>query len=206
LLARAGGGASVIQCCYAAIERRELPISKQVQGVAVGSLPDHCRRPWPGPDIYHHEDPNGLFVASDNRLDLIGLKLPQSEPSHSSIIEAPTPSCCSFQPTMHRIPGDSFGSSNSELVQTLDTEERDFIKSSAAVLQSIISCPTCRTECLPTSLALVATTLPPPGLVETIANNGSGGALFGWSVVRVWTADTLHGWWTVSGPKLMASN
>ena len=79
---------------------------------------------------------------------------------------------------MNRIPGDSFDSSNGRLVQTFDTEGGDFIKGGATVLESIIRCPGCRAERLPTSLALVATTLSPPGLVKTMANDGSGVAIF----------------------------
>ena len=97
---------------------------------------------------------------------------------------------------MHRIPGDSLDSSNGRLVQTLDSERSDFIKCGEAVLESIISCPGCRAERLPTSLALVATTLPPPGLVEAVGDNLSGSGFFQRCALAVWTAGTLHGFWT----------
>ena len=148
-------------------------VSKQVQCVAVASFADHCRRPKPRPDVDHDEDPDRLLLASDDRSDLIGLKFYRREPSYFSIIEPTTPGGCSFQPTMNRIPGDSLDSSDGGLVQAFDTERGDFIKGRATVLESIIRCAGCRAECLPTSLALVATTLSPPGLVEAMANDGS---------------------------------
>ena len=107
---------------------------------------------------------------------------------------------------MNRIPGDSLDSSDGRLVQAFDTESGDFIKGGAPVLESIIGCPGCRAECLPTSPALVATTLPPPGRVEAVANDGSGSGFSRARAVPVWTAETLHGSWTLSTVELMASN
>jgi hypothetical protein len=77
--------------------------------------------------------------------------------------------------------------------QTLDAESRDLIKGGTPVLESIIRCPSCRAECLPASLALVATMLSPPGLVEAVANDGSDVAMFRGGAVLVGTAETLHG-------------
>jgi hypothetical protein len=96
--------------------------------------------------------------------------------------------------------------SNGRLVQTLDIERGDSIKRGAAVLESIISCPGCRAEHLPTSLALVATTLAPPSCVETMANDGSDVALSRGTAVPVGTVEALHGWWPCRTPKLMAWN
>ena len=92
------------------------------------------------------------------------------------------------------------------LVQTFDTEGGDLIKDRTPVLESMIRCPGCRAERLPTSLALVATTLSPSSLVEAMANDGSGVAFSRWRAVPVWTAETLHGSWTLSTLELMASN
>ena len=107
---------------------------------------------------------------------------------------------------MHRIPRDLFDSSNGGLVQTLDTEGGNFIKRGAAMSESTVGGPRCQGECLPTTPTLVATTLPSPGLVETIANNSPGGSFFEWIAVRVGTIETLHGWWTFLAPELLASN
>jgi hypothetical protein len=84
---------------------------------------------------------------------------------------------------MDRIPGNSLDPSDGRLIQALDTEGGDFIKRGATVVESVIRRPDCRAECLPTSLAVVATTLPPPSLVKTMANDGSAAADFGgWAV------------------------
>jgi hypothetical protein len=46
-------------------------IAKQGQRVLVASFADHGRRPEPGPDIDHGKDPDGLFLAPDDRFDLV---------------------------------------------------------------------------------------------------------------------------------------
>jgi hypothetical protein len=69
--------------------------------------------------------------------------------------------------------GDSLDSSNGRLIEAFDNEGGDFIKRGTVVLQSIIRCPVCRAEYLTTSLALVATMLPPSGLVKAMTNDGS---------------------------------
>ena len=107
---------------------------------------------------------------------------------------------------MDRIPGNSLDSSDGRLIQALDTEGGDFIKPGATVLESIIRCPVCRAERLSTRPALVATSLPPPGRVKAVANDGSDLALSRGRAVLVGTAETLHGWWTLLTPELMASN
>ena len=57
------------------------------------------------------------------------------------------------------------------------------------MLDSIIGRPSCRAKCLPTNLALVATTLPPCCLVEAMANDGCGAAIFRGRAVPVGTAE-----------------
>jgi hypothetical protein len=172
-------------------------VAKQVQGVAVAALAHHGRWPKPRPDIDHGEDPHRLFLAPDDRSDLVCLKLYRGEPSYLSITEATTAASCLFQPAMNRIPGNSFDSSDSRLVHTLDTESGDFIKRGVSVLESIIRGPVCRGERLPTSLALVTTTLSPPGLVEAVANDDSEVTFSRKWAVLVGTAETFHGWWTL---------
>ncbi len=68
---------------------------------------------------------------------------------------------------MDRIPGNSLDSSNGGLVQTLDTESRDFVKACAPVLEV----SGCGAECLPTTLAQVATTPSPPRSEEAMGND-----------------------------------
>src|SRR5262249_38902905 len=107
---------------------------------------------------------------------------------------------------MNCIPGDLLGSSNSRLIEAFDTEGGDLVKDYTPMMDSIIRCPSCRAERLPTSLALVAPTLSPPGRVETVANDGCSVALSRGMAVPVGTIETLHGEWTLSRAKLMASN
>ena len=98
---------------------------------------------------------------------------------------------------MDRVPGDSFDSSNGRPIHALDTEGPNFIERGATVLQSITWCLVCRAERLATSLALVATTLSPPGRVKTVPNDGSDFTFSLGRAVLVGTAETLHGWWTL---------
>ena len=62
----------------------------------------------------------------------------------------------------------------------------------------MIRCPDCRAERLPTNLALVATTLSPSSPVKAMANDGPSVAFSRWRAMLVWTAETLHGSWTLS--------
>jgi hypothetical protein len=56
---------------------------------------------------------------------------------------------------MHHVPTDLLGSSNSRLIEAFDTEGGDLVKDCTPMMDSIIRCPSCRAERLPTSLALV---------------------------------------------------
>jgi hypothetical protein len=59
------------------------------------------------------------------------------------------------------------------LDEVFGKDSRNFIKGATPVLESMIGCSGCRAERLPTILALVATTLPPPSRIEAMANDGS---------------------------------
>jgi hypothetical protein len=48
--------------------------------------------------------------------------------------------------------------------------------------------------------------VPPSGLVEAVAKDKSGVVFSRCSAVPVWTAETLHGSWTLSTLELMAWN
>jgi hypothetical protein len=106
---------------------------------------------------------------------------------------------------MNRIPSNPLDSSDGGLVQTLDTESRNFIKGATPVLKSMIGCSGCRAERLPTILATVSTSFPPSSRVEAMANDLSGSRL-SLRAAAVWTAETLHVSWTLSTPELMAWN
>jgi hypothetical protein len=76
-------------------------------------------------------------------LHFVCLKLCHGEPFHFPITEATTPVRCSFQPAMHRIPGNALDSSDGRLIQALDTEGGDLIEDRTPVLESVIRCPSC---------------------------------------------------------------
>jgi hypothetical protein len=132
-----------------------------------------------------------LLLATDDRSDLVGLKFPSRKTLDFSVIESTTAGAGLLQPAMNRIPGNSFDSSDRRLVQAFDTQSSNSIKRGATVLESIIRCATGRGERLPTSLALVATTLSPSSFVKTMANDGAHVVFPG---VLVGTAETLHRW------------
>src|SRR4029453_13375672 len=99
---------------------------------------------------------------------------------------------------MNRIASYWLDPGDSRFAHAFDAQSRDFIKSGAPVLESIIRCAGRRAECLPTSSALVATTLSPPSRIETVTDNAS---CCGFSRPRaspVWTAEKLHRLWTLS--------
>jgi hypothetical protein len=107
---------------------------------------------------------------------------------------------------MDRVPGNSLDPSNGRFVRTFDTQSRDFIKGGSPELKSIVGCSGVRAEGLPANPALVSTTLPPPGLVETVTDNASGSGFSQPQASPVWTAETLHSSWILSRVVLMASN
>jgi hypothetical protein len=125
---------------------------------------------------------------------------------YRSTIEPATPSSRSFEPTMHCVPCDLFDSSDGGLVGSFNAESRHFIEGSTTVLESMIRSSGCRAERLPTSLTLVATTLAPPSPIEAMANDSPCTAVFRGRAVRIRTAETLHGWWTLWARELMALN
>ncbi|HEY6270544.1 MAG TPA: hypothetical protein VIX19_00950 [Terriglobales bacterium] len=162
-------------------------VSKKGERVLVTSFADHRGRPQAGPDVDHGEDPDLLLLPSDDRSDLIGLKLHDGEAFYFSMIEPSTAGRGSFQPTMNGVPADPVDSSDGGLVEAFDAESGNRIKCATTVLESVISCSDSRAERLSTSLALVATMLSPPGLLETVSNDGSRSVLF-----AVGTTETLH--------------
>jgi hypothetical protein len=87
-----------------------------------------------------------------------------------------------------------------------DAQSRDFIKGGAPELESMIMHTGVRAERLPADPALVSTTLPPRGLVETVTDNASGSGFSRPRASPVWTAETLHSSRTLSRVDLMASN
>jgi hypothetical protein len=170
---------------------------QQIQRVALASPADHRRWPKPGPDVDHGEDPYWPFLASDHRSDLINMKFPDGESFDFSMAEPTTAASCSFQPTMNCIPSNALGSSEGRFVPAFDAKSCDAVKDRATVLESMIRCAGCRAERLPASPASVSTTLPPSGLVETVADDLSTGGLPRQGALAIATAETLHRWGTL---------
>jgi hypothetical protein len=125
------------------------------------------------------------------------LEFHSRESLNFSITKPPAAGACLLQPAMNRIPGNSFDSSDGGLVEAFHAESGHFIKGGATVVKSVIRRPDCRAECLSASLTQEATTLSPPGPIEPMANDGSCTTVFRGRAVRIGTAETLHGWWTL---------
>ena len=123
------------------------------------------------------------------------MKLHHRESFYFSVVETTAPDPSSFQPAMNRIPRNSLDSSNGGFAHPFDAQGSDFIKGGATVLESIIGHPGRGAEGLPTSPALVATTLSPPSPVETVTDNASCSGFSRPRASPVWTAETLHGLW-----------
>jgi hypothetical protein len=63
-------------------------------------------RPEPRRDVNRCEDPNRLYFASDDRPNLVCLKLLDNERGYFSIVEPTTNVGCLFKPSSDGIPGD----------------------------------------------------------------------------------------------------
>jgi hypothetical protein len=95
---------------------------------------------------------------------------------------------------MDRIPGDLLRSGYCRFVQTFHAQGRHLVKTLPPVLQSMVNCPSVPTEGFPATLASESATLPPPRLVETIADDVVGGGGFRQGRTQlVGTSKTLHG-------------
>src|SRR5262249_47335089 len=92
-------------------------VLKESKRYSVASSPYNGRRPKPRPDVNRGEDPNRVFLAADDRPDLVSLKLRDCESRYSSIIEPTTRMGCLFEPSGDGIPGDVLHTSNGRLVQ-----------------------------------------------------------------------------------------
>src|SRR5262245_18690673 len=135
-------------------------VLKESKRVSVASSPYDGRRPKPRPDINRGEDPDRVFLAADDRPNLVSLKLHDYEGCYSSIVEPTTRMGGLFEPSSDGIPGNSLCTSNRRFVQALDAECGDFVEGRATMLQSMIGCARVPTECLCAAQASVSTTLP----------------------------------------------
>jgi hypothetical protein len=100
-----------------------------------------------------------VFLAADDRPNLVGLKLREGKCNYISIVQPTTRMGCLFEPSSDGIPGDLLYSGDRRLVQALDAQCGDFVEGRATVLESMVRCTSIRAECFAASPATVATTL-----------------------------------------------
>jgi hypothetical protein len=106
------------------------------------------------------EDPDRVFLAADDRPNLVCLKLHNGERSYFSIVEPTTNIGCLFEPAIGGIPGDPLYSGDRRLVQAFDAQHDNFVERRATVLEPMVRCSGVRAECLPATAAPVSTTFP----------------------------------------------
>jgi hypothetical protein len=148
-------------------------VLKENERVSVASSPYDGRRPKPRPDVNRGEDPDRVFIAADDRPNLVSPKLRDCESCYSSIVEPTTRMGGLFEPSSDSIPGDLLYPSDGRLVRALDAECGDFVEGRTPVLESMIGCAGVRAECLPATPAQISTTLSRVSLVAAVANDVS---------------------------------
>src|SRR5437773_515862 len=82
-------------------------VPEEGECVSIASSSHDRRRPKPRPDLDRGEDPDGLFLATDDRTNLVCLKFSDGVSGCLSIVEAATRACSPLQPAMNGIPRDS---------------------------------------------------------------------------------------------------
>ena len=135
------------------------------------------------------EDPHRVFLATDDRPDLVSLKLLDCESCYSLIVEPTTRMGCLFEPASDGIPGDRLYPCDCRPVQALDAQGGNFVEGRATMLESIIWCAGVRAECLTATPTQISTTLSRASLVEAVANDVSDTRQRAFSVR---TFETLH--------------
>jgi hypothetical protein len=166
-------------------------ISEKGECVPIPSSPHDCRMPKGRPDLDRGEDPDGFFLVVDDGTHLICLKLCDGDSRYFSIVKPATKGSGFFQPVSHRVPCDSLYARDCGLVQTLNTQGSNFVKGRSTVLEPMVWATGIRAECLSASPALVATPLPPLGLIEAVADDASG-SVHSRCALKVWTPETHH--------------
>jgi hypothetical protein len=86
------------------------------------------------------EDPDRVFLAADDRPNLVSLKLRDCESCYSSIVEPTTRISCLFEPASNGIPGDLLYPCDCRLVHALDAECGNFIEGRPTMLESMVRC------------------------------------------------------------------
>ena len=103
-------------------------VLKESERISVASSPYDGRRPKPRPDVNRGEDPDRVFLAADDRPNLVGLKLRDGKVQLLSIVEPTTRMGCLFEPASDGIPGDLLYSGDRRLVQALDAQGGNFVE------------------------------------------------------------------------------
>jgi len=133
-----------------------------------------------------------LFLATDDRTNLVCLKFSDGVSGCLSIVEAATRACSPLQPALNGIPGDSLYPSYRGLVQALDAERGNLIEGGATMLEPMVWRAGVRAERLTAGTATISTTPPAVGSVESVADDVSGTGLSRQRALPVWAAETLH--------------
>ena len=94
-------------------------VLKEGPRVSVASSPYDGRRPKPRPDVNRGEDPDRLFLAADDRPNLVRLKLGEGESCYSAIVEPTTRMGGLFEPSSDGIPCDLLYPCDCRLVQAV---------------------------------------------------------------------------------------
>ena len=153
---------------------------------------DDGRRPQARPDIEGCENPDRIILATDDRANLIGLKLGDTEVSDGLIVESPTTGRSPLEPSRDRVPASSLQPRNDGLADTLNAERRDFVKSASTVLEAVIWRALCRAERHSAALATGATTFSGLGLVKAVGDNVALVDLLKERTLGIRTTDALH--------------
>ena len=167
-------------------------VTNEGQSVSVASASDDGRRPETGPDFDRREDPSGAALAADERVELIRLKLFDSDSRDRLAVETTAHLGCPLEPARDGVPGNPLDPSNRGNADTLDSESDDRIKGSSSMLETVVGRAFRRRERLSALDAPVSTAFPRPRSVETVADDASGTDFSVQRTLGVETAELLH--------------
>ena len=145
-----------------------------------------------GPDFDRREDPSGAALAADERVELIRLKLFDSDSRDRLAIETTAHLGCPLEPARDGVPGNPLDPSNRGNADTLDSESDDRIKRSSSILETVVGRAFRRRERLSALDAPVSTAFPGPRSVETVADDAPGTDFSVQRTLGVETAELLH--------------
>jgi len=169
-------------------------VSKQGECVPITPLSNNGGRPEARPYFDGRKDPNGwLIFAADQRANLIGLQFADLDLGDPSMVEQTTGGSGLFQPVIHCIPGNMLDSGDGRFVDSLDAESGNLIEHGSAMLEAVIDRAAVSAEGPATTLASESSAFSPAGLVESKTNNYGQRGAGSYQALRIWTAETFHG-------------